>query len=694
MFVPTRQNSLLPWKCLLFAGFAAWLASMSAFAQTKPSAVTITKPATSATMLSELPASEKAILAQAPENFYEFGAAKLGEVTGPQRFTVQFAQTATITKITSSADFKVESDSTCGEGRTYSAGTDCILMVRFVPQGPGHRAGKLQVSHSASVLPMGFGIGGYGYAPVISFVPSIITTVPATVSAGVGLLNGAQNLALAGDTLLIADTGNGKVLSIDSTGTSKALATGYTGVYGVAQDTFGQIYYDVPSTGKMYEIYDYGPVVQVSGTGTIACPASTPCTLSSEALGTPGAMSIDPYNHLFFVDSHQGAAFSTVQPIPANLIFLYDPFPYQQSPSATMAVDSSDNLYSLWANGSVCEIAQQSLYNAENNFVSFIKVAGGHTCGFAGDNGQATNAEIGNKIGQIAFDAAGNLYFTDKANNRVRRIDYTSGIIRTIAGNGIAGYIGDTAGATTAELANPTGVGVDSEGQVFIIAGDAASSTTQVVRRVTTFGKLVLPTTKNGVKSAASTVLVSNTGNSAMQLTNAKFTGTNPNDFAVDPNTTTCLLTPGSVLAAGQSCQVGFIFQPTGTGSRSAYFNLLSNTLLGINNVTLSGAATTAPAIRFTAPTSASLLLANAKVGMKVSVTSDASTAPTGTVTFKVDGKQIGGTVALAGGSASALQTSLSAGSHTLSVSYSGDRYTASGTVSETVTVKTAATSN
>jgi hypothetical protein len=87
-------------------------------------------------------------------------------------------------------------------------------------------------------------------------------------------------------------------------------------------------------------------------------------------------MSMDPYNQLFFVEETKGAAFSTVQPEPANLIFLYDPFPYQDFPATAMAVDAGDNLYSLWSSSGNCEIQQQSLCSAENNNVSFTKIAG------------------------------------------------------------------------------------------------------------------------------------------------------------------------------------------------------------------------------------------------------------------------------------------------------------------------------
>ncbi len=62
--------------------------------------------------------------------------------------------------------------------------------------------------------------------------------------------------------------------------------------------------------------------------------------------------------------------------------------------------------------------------------------------GFAGDGGPATAALLNGPF-DIAFDAAGNLYFSDTFNNRIRRVDARSGVISTVAGNGEAGYSGD-----------------------------------------------------------------------------------------------------------------------------------------------------------------------------------------------------------------------------------------------------------
>ncbi|MGC2636640.1 MAG: hypothetical protein WA294_05655, partial [Acidobacteriaceae bacterium] len=398
----------------------------------------------------------EASFANPPANFYAFSSARVGEPSSVESVWLRFDAATTIRSIQSTPDFPIEPGGSCVEGQSYGKGDTCIVLVRFTPQGAGRRLGKLTVAHAGSAEPAAFGLGGYGYAPVINFTPSLITTVAGTYPANKGLLSGANNLTVDGsDTLFIADTGNGIIRYIDSGATIKSLATGYSSPNGIAVDTFGEVYFDETAANIMYEIYDYGPVVPASGSTVSSCTTSAPCNLDVTQINLPGEMSIDPYNHLFFVEETSGAAMSTVQPEPPNLIFLYDPFPYQDSPSTAMAVDANDNLYTLWSTSGNCEIQQQSLYNAENENVAFNKVAGGRICGYSGDGGEAGNAEIGSLIGQIAFDVAGDLYFTDTNNQRVRMINVTTGIITTIAGSGTAGYVGDNGTGPAAKLSYP-----------------------------------------------------------------------------------------------------------------------------------------------------------------------------------------------------------------------------------------------
>ncbi len=92
--------------------------------------------------------------------------------------------------------------------------------------------------------------------------------------------------------------------------------------------------------------------------------------------------------------------------------------------------------------------------------------AGNGLPGFAGDGGQATAAQMSGPSG-ITIDAAGNIYFADATLQRVRKVN-TSGVISTIAGTGVVGFLGDGAAATTARLSNPIGLFADANGNIFI----------------------------------------------------------------------------------------------------------------------------------------------------------------------------------------------------------------------------------
>jgi sugar lactone lactonase YvrE len=92
--------------------------------------------------------------------------------------------------------------------------------------------------------------------------------------------------------------------------------------------------------------------------------------------------------------------------------------------------------------------------------------AGTGAIGDTGDTGPASAATLGNPSA-VAYDANGNLYLADANNHVVREIS-TSGVITTIAGTGIEGYSGDNAAATAAQLDTPTGVAVDTSGNIYI----------------------------------------------------------------------------------------------------------------------------------------------------------------------------------------------------------------------------------
>ncbi len=94
-------------------------------------------------------------------------------------------------------------------------------------------------------------------------------------------------------------------------------------------------------------------------------------------------------------------------------------------------------------------------------------VAGNGTYSYSGDGGPATVAGIWGPSG-VFLDKMGSLYFADSGNNRIRKVDGTTGIITTIAGRGTSGYSGDGGPAVAASLNSPRGVFVDSSLSVFI----------------------------------------------------------------------------------------------------------------------------------------------------------------------------------------------------------------------------------
>ena len=94
-------------------------------------------------------------------------------------------------------------------------------------------------------------------------------------------------------------------------------------------------------------------------------------------------------------------------------------------------------------------------------------VAGTGVGGYNGDGIPATTAQI-NAPAEVKVDSAGNLYFVDNGNNRVRTVDASTGLIYTIAGNGTGSFGGDGGPATAAMLYNPQDVCLDKRGNIYI----------------------------------------------------------------------------------------------------------------------------------------------------------------------------------------------------------------------------------
>ncbi len=108
-------------------------------------------------------------------------------------------------------------------------------------------------------------------------------------------------------------------------------------------------------------------------------------------------------------------------------------------------------------------------------------IAGTGLWGYSGDGGPAVSAQVNGPRGVIV-DKVGNVYFADAENHRVRKIN-TSGVISTFAGNGYPSYLGDGGPATAANLFYPSGLAMDTIGNIFI-----ADQYNHRIRKVNTAG--------------------------------------------------------------------------------------------------------------------------------------------------------------------------------------------------------------
>jgi sugar lactone lactonase YvrE len=132
-----------------------------------------------------------------------------------------------------------------------------------------------------------------------------------------------------------------------------------------------------------------------------------------------------------------------------------------------IAVDAAGNVY-------ITDVSSQTIRKVNTSGVISLFAGGGSSLG---DGGPATAATFNNPSG-MAFDAAGNLYIADYDNDRIRKIS-TSGIITTVAGTGVGGYIGDGGPATNAQLWWPQSVAIDASNNIYI-----ADNANNVIREV------------------------------------------------------------------------------------------------------------------------------------------------------------------------------------------------------------------
>ena len=280
----------------------------------------------------------------------------------------------------------------------------------------------------------------------------------------------------AGD-LYIADTFNYRVRGV-SNGTMTTVAGNgdfrFSGDGGpatsaalntitLAADSAGNLYITTALNNRIRQV-SKGIITTIAGNGDAGFSGDGgPATNAS--LNDPGGTAIDSSGNLYIADGSNsrirevsGGRITTVAG-NGGIGFSGDGGPATgamlNSPQA-VAVDSFGNLY-------IADYDNQRIRKVSAGTIT--TVAGNGIAGFSGDGGPATSASLFRPVA-VAVDSAGNLYIADQGNNRIRQV--SNGIITTVAGNGNAVFSGDGGPATTASLDFPSGVAVDSAGNLYI----------------------------------------------------------------------------------------------------------------------------------------------------------------------------------------------------------------------------------
>lgn len=294
--------------------------------------------------------------------------------------------------------------------------------------------------------------------------------------------------------LYIADGGNLRVRKVDTAGMITTVAgnggTGYSGdggpaldasldsVFDVSVDNFSTIYI-ADAMNQIVRKVDAAGIIDRFAGGWLGDGGSA----IAATVNRPQGVAVDRFGSILIADSRHnrirkvdmsgvittlagdGTAGYNGDGGPAAAARLNGP--------TGVAVDGSGNVF----------IADRANNRVRKVDISgtITTVAGDGTAGYNGDGGPAVSASLDSPYG-VAVDPGGNVYIADMNNHRIRKVD-GSGVISTVAGNGVAGYSGDGGGAADASLNGPRDVAVDASGNVYI-----ADSYNQRVRKVDVSG--------------------------------------------------------------------------------------------------------------------------------------------------------------------------------------------------------------
>lgn len=272
--------------------------------------------------------------------------------------------------------------------------------------------------------------------------------------------------------------GNGSRVSAGDGGLATSAGTS---VSSVALDAAGNLYISDGINNKIRKVTAAtGIITTIAGTGIAGFSGDGGAAINAQ-LNSPGDICVDPAGNVYFNDNQN----FRVRKINVSTGII-----------TTVAGDGGGGFFGGTAlavtagihypNGLAVDakylyislFSQQIVCKLDFATGMLITIAGNGTRGFSGDGGPALSASLGYPAG-LSITASGELYIADYFNNRIRKID-AAGIITTVAGDGTAAFSGDGGAATNASLNLPTGIFVDAAGNIFI-----ADNSNYRIRKVT-----------------------------------------------------------------------------------------------------------------------------------------------------------------------------------------------------------------